>query len=97
MHFSCGFEVDTFDCSDNSVKVKLKNGYKKKGSIFLYIPESKGLDISVVVKVNDNKPGNYDTVAKPSMGDNRAGRVLRAYIEIEGSGAKNDGLVSINW
>ena len=89
--------MDTFDWSDNSVEVKLKNDYKKKGSIFVYIPESKGLDRSVVVKVNDNEPGNYDTVAKPSMGDNCAGRVLRVYIEIEGSGAKNDGFVSIKW
>lgn len=97
LHFSCGFEVDLFDWSNNSVKVQLKNDYKKKGSIFVYIPESKGLDRSVVVKVNDNETGNYDTVARPSMGDNCAGRVLRVYIEIEGSGAKNDGFVFIKW
>jgi hypothetical protein len=46
LHFSCGFEVATFDWGDHHVKVCLKNDYKKKGAVYVhvYLPESKGLD-----------------------------------------------------
>ena len=96
LHFSCGFEVKAFDWGERHVNVSLKNDYKKKGSIFVYIPESKGLD-KAIVEVNDDESSQFEIVAKPSFGGNLCGRVLQVNIEIEGSGTKNDGLVSIHW
>ena len=96
LHFSCGFEVDTFDWSDNSVTVRLKNDYKKKGSIYVYIPECKGLD-KAVVKLNGEQTAHFDTVARPSIDERCGGRVLQVCVEIEGSGNSNDGLISISW
>jgi len=95
LHFSCGFEVKSFDWDHRSATVALKNDYKKKGSVFVYLPESKGLD-NVVINVN-GKPGRADIVAKPSLGESYHGRVLRVYTEIKGSGVKHDGLVSMSW
>ncbi len=92
LHFSCGFEVDAFDRSDRHVKVYLKNDYKRQGSIFLYLPESDGLNRAAVM-VN-GKPGIVEIVARPSMGENCVGRVLRVYVE---TGPNEDGLVSILW
>ena len=95
LHFSCGFEVDSFDWSDHHVKVVLKNDFHKKGSIFLYIPESDQLN-NALVNVN-GKPGCFTIAARPSMEKNCGGRVLRVYVEIEGSNNNEDGLVSIRW
>lgn len=96
LHFSCGFEVDLFDWSDRHVTVCLKNDYKKKGSIFVYLPERKTLD-KAAITVNGKAAGHVEIVARPSIGEH-CGRVLRVYIEIEGSGVNHDdGLVSIRW
>jgi len=95
LHFSCGFEVKSFDWGDNHVSVHLKNDYKKKGSIFVYLSESKGLD-KAAVTVN-SKHVYFEVVARPSIGKNCDGRVLRVKTEIEGTGVESDGLVSIRW
>ena len=96
LHFSCGFEVQTFDWSGNHVEVCLKNDYKKKGSIYVYLPESKGLD-NATVAVN-GKPGQVDIVARPTIGEDNNGRVVQVSIEIQGiGGADGDGEVSIRW
>ncbi len=94
LHFSCGFEVDTFDWSSHHVKVSLKNDFHKEGSVFLYIPESEKLN-NAIVKVNGN-PGVFEISARPSMGE-IGGRVIRVYVEIEGSNDIVDGIVSIRW
>jgi len=95
LHFSCGFEVKSFDWSAHRVTVCLKNDYKKKGSIFVYIPESEGLNEAAATA--NGKTGHVEIVARPSIGENYEGRVLRVYIEIEGSGDPDDGLASIHW
>ncbi|KAL3798082.1 hypothetical protein ACHAW5_010295 [Stephanodiscus triporus] len=92
LHFSCGFEVDSFDWSDRHVKICLKNDYKKRGSIFLYVPECDGLN-SAAVTVS-GKPGRVEIVARPIMGENCGGRVLRVNV---GTGENADGVVSILW
>jgi hypothetical protein len=74
------------------VKVFLKNDYKRQGSIFLYLPEDDGLNRAAVT-VN-GKPSRVEIVARPSMGHNCVGRVLRVYVE---TGPNEDGLVSIVW
>ena len=86
--------MNAFDWNDNHVTVSLKNEYKKKGSVFVYLPEREALN---KVRVTANgKPGKFDVVARPTIGG-YSGRVLRAYIEIDGSGAKGDGLISLKW
>ena len=92
LHYSCGFEVDSFDWGDCHVGISLKNDYKKRGSIFLYIPERDGLDRATVT-VN-GKPGRVEIVARPLMGENCGGRVVRVYV---GIGPNEDGVVSIIW
>jgi len=88
LHFSCGFEVESFDWSANHFSVCLKNDYEKKGSIFVYIPEP---DFTAT-----GKAGHVEIVARPSIGDNCNGIVLRVDVEIQGSGDE-DGLVVIHW
>lgn len=95
LHFSCGFEVDSFDWSDHHVKVLLKNDFHKKGSIFLYIPESEHLNNALAAV--SGKPGYFEVAARPLTGENCGGRVLRVYVEIEGSNNNEDGCVSIRW
>jgi hypothetical protein len=44
------------------------------------------------------KPGHVDIVARPSIGEDNNGKVVRVSIEIEGTGgADGDGEVSIRW
>jgi len=92
LHFSCGYEVNSFDWSDRSVKISLKNDYKKDGSVVVYVPESDGLNRAAVT-VN-GKPGKFDVVAKTPMGKNRGGSVLRVYVS---TGIIDEGVVSIHW
>lgn len=92
LHFSCGYEVNSFDWGDCSVKISLKNDYIKEGSVVVYVPESDGLNRAAVT-VN-GKPGKFDVVAKTLMGENCGGSVLRVYVS---TGTIDDGLVSINW
>merc|ERR1712194_184601 len=94
LHFSCGFEVERFEWSERHVSVRLKNTHKKTGFVVLYLPERHELDAAVVA-VND-EPGSFEIVARPSIGGIQ-GRVIRVHTEIEGSGIKSDGLVSIRW
>ena len=96
LHFSCGFEVSSFDWSDHHVFVTLKNEYKRTGSIFVYLPERNGVD-KAVFTVNGKPGSRVDIVAKPSIGENCEGRVVRVYVDIEASGADEDGNVSIRW
>ncbi|KAL9190710.1 hypothetical protein ACHAXT_000416 [Thalassiosira profunda] len=95
LHFSCGFEVVSFDWSARHVEVRLKNDYKKKGSIYVYIPKSEGLHKAAVTVNGD--PGELEVVAKPSIGKAGEGRVLRVPIEIKGTKGDGDGMVSISW
>ncbi|KAL7550061.1 hypothetical protein ACHAWF_013296 [Thalassiosira exigua] len=94
LHFSCGFEVKSFDWGDRHVNIALKNDYKKEGSIFVYLPERKGLD-KADVAVNGN-PGIVEIVARPSIGDGHDGRVMRIHVEMQGS-ATDDGIITIRW
>ena len=70
------------------------NDFHKKGSVFLYIPECEQLK-NAIVKVN-GKPGFFEIAARPSMGES-GGRIIRVYVEIEGSNDIDDGIVSIRW
>jgi len=63
--------------------------------VYIYIPESERLD-NALMNVN-GKPGNFEVAARPSMGGNCGGRVLRVHVEIEGSNDNEDGVVSIRW
>ena len=73
----------------------MKNDYNKKGSVYIYIPESERLN-NAVVAVN-GKPAYFEVAARPSMDGNCAGRVIRVHVEIKGSNDNEDGVVSIRW
>lgn len=94
LHFSCGFEVLSFRWSDRQVIIQLKNEYKRKGSIFIYLPGEKVLENSTAT-VN-GKSVAKEIVARPSIGSS-PGSVLRVDVQIEGSRGESDGLVSITW
>ena len=96
LHFSCGFEVKTFEWSDKSVRVILKNDYKKCGSVYLFLPERVGIDRASVHVCG--RPSRFETVARPSIGpDAHQGRVIRVGVEIVANGEEDDGEVSIKW
>lgn len=75
--------------------MRLKNDYQKKGSIYIYIPESEGVN-KAAVNVN-GKQSSFELVAKPSIGENGDGSVVRVRVEIEGTKGDDDGSVSIRW
>ena len=113
MHFSCGFEVQSFEWSDHHVLICLKNEYAKTGSIFVYLPEANGFEggelavggrlDNVTVTVN-GKPCCPEILARPSICLHRneiityyCGRVLRVRVTIEASGLSGDGIISFSW
>lgn len=96
LHFSCGFEVKTFEWTDESVRVTLKNDYKKRGSVYLFLPERVGLDRASVYVCG--RSSRFETVARPSIGHAaNQGRVIRIRVEIVANGEEDDGKVSIKW
>lgn len=93
LHFSCGFEVASFDAKENSVLVHLKNKYAKTGSIYLYLPSGKKFD-NASVELN-GVPGQMDIIARPTI-EGHEGLVVRVPVAIKGTGEQDDGVISIS-
>jgi len=104
LHFSCGFEVQSFEWGSSFINISLKNEYEKSGSIFLFIPETDGnrnaLD-SIDATVNGEAIG-VEVVARPIINDgktknSRAGRVIKVRVNIAGLKEQSDGKIEISW
>lgn len=93
LHFSCGFEVASFDAKEKSVLVHFKNSYTKKGYVYLYLPDGRNFDGATVI-VN-GAPGQMDIIARPTLGEHK-GMVVRVPVVIKGTGEEHDGVVSIS-
>ncbi|KAL7439918.1 hypothetical protein ACHAXM_006943 [Skeletonema potamos] len=92
LHFSCGFEVASFEAEEKRVLVHLKNNYAKKGSVYLYLPGGKNFE-NAAVKVN-GAGGHMEIIARPPLGE-KEGLVVRVPVVIKGTGEENDGVISI--
>ena len=93
LHFSCGFEVASFEAGAKRVLIELKNNYAKKGSVYLYLPDGKKFD-NATVEVNGTA-SSMEVIARPTLGGND-GVVVRIPVVITGTGEGKDGVVSIS-
>ena len=100
LHFSCGFEVLSFQCGPKYVNLSLKNNYKKSGSVFIFIPQS-GSDDSIAAQVN-GKSGVVEIVARPAINNGKSessytGTVIKVKVQITGARTEPDGEIKISW
>ena len=104
LHFSCGFEVQSFEWGSSYINLSLKNDYDKSGNIFLYLPEpennSKSLD-DIAASVN-GEVSRVEVIARPAISNGKTkkcklGRVVKIQVSITGSQAAADGQVKISW
>jgi len=93
LHFSCGFEVASFEAGAKRVLIELKNNYAKKGSVYLYLPDGKKF-YNATVEVNGTA-SSMEVIARPTLGGND-GVVVRIPVVITGTGEGKDGVVSIS-
>ena len=91
LHFSCGFEVASFEAEEKRVLIQLKTNYAKKGSVYLFLP-GKNFD-NATVEVN-GVAGLMEIIARPTIAEHK-GLVVRIPVVIKGTGKENDGVVSI--
>ena len=98
LHFSCGYEVLSFDTSEkNKVSVHLKTDLNRSGNIFLFVPT---VDTSHVRVSVGSKPGKWSVVANtPQEGGSShcCGRILKIAVTIRGDGSDRDGEILLEF
>eukprot|EP00956_Cyclotella_meneghiniana_P044577 scaffold324189_cov86-Cyclotella_meneghiniana.AAC.1 len=100
LHFSCGFEVKSFEWGSSYVNILLKNDYEKFGSVFLYVPGDKSLD-NITASVN-GESNEVHVVARPAISNGKSdggfvGRIIKVGVSIAGTGTDSDGRIEISW
>ena len=99
LHFSCGYEVLSFDASQkNKVLISLKTDLNRIGHIYLFVPT---VDISHVrVLEAGDKPGRWAVVGNtPNEGGSPhcCGRVLRITVVVHADGSPGDGEIAVDY
>lgn len=104
LHFSCGFEVHSFEWGSSFVKISLKNDYEKSGSVFIYIPESAsaGKSLDDMYATVNGEASRAEVVARPAINndkskDNHPGRVVKIRVYTNGGQEETDGKIEISW
>ena len=97
LHFSCGFEVKSFEWGSSLVNLSLKNNYEKSGFVFLFIPGDKNINASV-----NGESSEVQVVARPAISNGKsdgglAGRIVKIGVTIAGTGTDSDGRIEISW
>jgi len=94
IHFTCGYEVRHFKTNGlNELELAFKSEWRRSGYAFLFIPSSKNLIRATV----NGRSGNFDVIAKPSLGEGKSGRVVRVWVTIRGDGKDEDGIVVLKF
>ena len=92
-HFSCGFELDSFNINDKKIFLKLKLSLQRSGHVFLFIP----IDCNIEVLVCGERFAVDIVSTIPLQGEgNRRGKVVRipAFVKLDGS--DTDGTINIS-
>lgn len=104
LHFSCGFEVQSFEWCSSHIDLTFKNEYDKTGSVFLYIPEpgSSGKTLDNLSALTNGEASRVDVVARPAIHNNKtknfhAGVVVKIRVHCDGSQNIVGGQVKITW
>ena len=95
IHFTCGYEVRHFKTNGrNELELAFKSEWRRSGYAFLFVPSySKG---PIKATVN-GRSGNFDVIAKPSLGEGKSGRVVRVWVTIRGDGKDKDGIIVLKF
>ena len=104
IHFSCGFEVLSFDVSPsydkNSVKILLKSEQKRVGHVYLFVPV---VDMSHVEVTMAGKSTRWSVVC--NVPDDReegvvshcCGRIIRISVMVNADRTEKDGEIVVNY
>lgn len=95
LHFSCGYEVQTFQATQDSVEIQLKTENKRNGFVYLFLPTEPA---APKVRMN-GKSVVAEIVAKTPRTDHGKtiyhGTVIKVGVEIKADKSSEDGLVKV--
>ena len=97
IHFSCGYEVRSFQATKTSLKIHLRKDYDRAGFVFLYIPRSKVDHVSVTASGKEvpwRAIGNTPDATKVAV---CIGRVIRVQVLVKGDGSMRDGEIVVKF
>lgn len=98
LHFSCGYEVLSFDTSQkNKVLIRLKTDLNRVGHVYLFVPT---VDTSHIRVLEAGKPGRWTVVGNtPKEGgpSHCCGRILRIMVIVHGNGSDGDGELAVDY
>jgi hypothetical protein len=95
LHFTCGYEVESFSSTEKMIAMQFKNETKRSGFAYFYIPKcTEEIDVkmggmSVKAEVVTKLPKIHHNT------ETYGGQIIRVWVSIHGSGSKHDGEVSI--
>mmetsp|Transcript_5067 Transcript_5067/g.9624 ORF Transcript_5067/g.9624 Transcript_5067/m.9624 type:complete len:1254 (-) Transcript_5067:186-3947(-) len=96
LHFTCGFEVEEFISTADSVQLKLRSALKRSGLIYLYIP---CYAENLTITCNGNSSGKGEVIFKtPKIWHNQTfygGQVIRIWTKINADGSESDGRITV--
>ena len=99
LHFSCGYEVLSFDATSqtNTVQLQLKTELNRVGHVYLYVPTVNTNHLQITV---DGKAGRWNQVGStPREGgpSHCCGIIIRVMVVIHADGSESDGKVSVTF
>jgi len=98
IHFSCGFEVKSFNFNENTLWLNLKNEWKREGWVFLFVPGSNNAlrasiddsgggtetPLPLFVVQTFDKNTNDESTGKYTNKSSLIGRIIKLQISIPG-------------
>jgi alpha-galactosidase len=97
LHFSCGYEVKSFEATSTSLKIQLRKDCDRAGYVFLYVPRMTLDDVAVTVAGKDARwqaMGNTPDATKVAV---CIGRVIRVPVAVKGDGSRQDGEILVTF
>lgn len=95
LHFTCGYEVESFSASEVMIDMQFKTETQRSGFVYFYIPRyANEVDVNVGgVIVRGEIITKIPKVTRNAI--TYGGQIIKVWIIIHGNGSKHDGRISL--
>lgn len=99
LHFSCGYEVLSFEqgANPNKVRIQLKTDLNRIGHVYLFVPTVDTSHLRVTVAGEPGRWSVFGNTPKEGGPTNCCGRIIRIKVIIHANGSKGDGEISVDF
>jgi len=100
LHFSCGYEVLSFDTSPSKLTIRLRNEFKRVGHVYLFIPIVDTSHVGVTVAGKSSRwsvISNVPDDRKEGVASLCCGRIIRVSVIVKADASEKDGEIVVNY